>query len=150
MLRHNSLYFSLTLRTHCILVPSPPSSMDILSWGKAGTSSGGKGWLAFGGIWCSLRCSLCHLLFGHCTIWPLVIAQCLQSLSGIRWSPHTPCVPLIPTDRPFRSRDRPLCHPFGTPRSKANFLLYVQESSRAVKVIFCFHFSSCVALHHAT
>lgn len=60
MLRHSSFYFSLTLQTWCIWVPCPPSSMNILSWGKAGTSSHGKGWLAFSVVWCSLRCSLCH------------------------------------------------------------------------------------------
>lgn len=112
MLRHSSFYFSLTLQTWCIWVPCPPSSMNILSWGKAGTSSHGKGWLAFSVVWCSLRCSLCHLFFGHYAIWPPVIAQSLQSLSGIRRSPYTLCVPFIPIDGPFRSSDPPLCHPF--------------------------------------
>lgn len=128
MLRHNSLYLSLTLWS-AFLYPAPPSSMDSLSWGKAGTSSSGKGWLAFSVVRCSLRCNLCHPLFRHGTIWSLVIAQCLQSLSGIRQSPHTLCAPLIPTDSPFRSSDPPLCHPFWQSQEQSKLpLVYAGES----------------------
>ena len=150
MLRQNSSYFSLTLQTCCILVPCPPSSVNILSWGKAGTSSSGQELLAFSVVWCSLRCSLYHLLFGHYTI----MASSHSPMSSVplrhqTTTPHTLCT-LHPNWWPLRIQWLSSLSPFLTlPGAKPTSFYVCRKSPRPEKVLFCFHFSSRVVLYHA-